>query len=166
MFNIVNTVAYLPTSREFPEDSSNLVVELNKSYLEIAQAVNSRIIGIFSINRPAINGEEWFITSRKQQGLRQVYTVPSGITTGSTIDIGFKISTIAQFSPRSYGVFTDGTDWYGLIFGSNVAIAGQISFFLHVNPASTVSDQIVFEVGVGAPTITTGTIILEWLAFV
>lgn len=157
---------YLQTSREFPEDISNLVVEVNKSYLEIAQNVNARTIGLFSVTRAAITGEEWFITSRKQQSLRQVYVVPSGIITGSTIDIGFKISNISQFSSKCYGVFTDGTDWYGLIFASNVPIAGQISFFLHVNPLSLVSDQIVFEVGAGAPAITSGTIVLEWLSFV
>lgn len=166
MFNIVNTVSYLPTSREFPIDIPNLVVELNKSYLEIAQAVNSRTIGIFSTNRSAITGDEWFINPRKQQSLRQVYTVPSGIISGSTIDIGFKISTIAQFSPKTYGVFTNGTDWYGLIFGSNVAIAGQVSFYIHVNGASTVSDQIVFLVDAAAPTVSSGTIVLEWLSFV
>jgi len=166
MFNIINTMPYLQTSREFPEDISTLVVEVNKSYLEIAQNLNARTIGLFSTNRAAITGEEWFITSRKQQSLRQVYNVPSGIITGSTIDIGFKIANISQFSPKTYGVFTNGTDWYGLIFASNVSIAGQISFFLHVNPGSTVSDQIVFEVGAGAPAITSGTIVLEWLAFV
>jgi len=164
MFNIVNTVPFLKTSRNFPEDAENLSTELDKTYIEIAQAVNLRIIGIFSINRPSITGESWFLTSSRQQTLRQVYLVPGGIITGSTIDLGFKIINISQFSPKCYGTFTNGTDWYGLIFGSNVLIPGQISFFLHVNAGNPLSDQIVFEVDGSSPAITSGTVLIEWIS--
>ncbi len=164
--NIFNQVAFLRTTREFPEDLHQLTVEVNKSYLDTSNAVNNRIISIFPTNRPVVNGENWFLnSSRRQQGLRQVYTVPAGIITGSTIDIGFKISTISQFTPKCYGTYTDAaSNWYGLIYASSVPIAGQISFFLFVNAASTISDQIVFEVDAAAPILTTGTIILEWLS--
>lgn len=164
MFNVVNTVPFLKTSRDFPEDDENLSVEMDKAYIEIAQAINLRIIGIFSLNRPSITGESWFITSSKQQTLRQIYKVPSGIITGSTIDLGFKIANISMFSPKCYGTFTDGTDTYGIIYASNVDIAGQVSFYLHVNAANPKSDQIVFEVGAGAPTITSGIVLIEWLS--
>lgn len=163
--NIFNQVAFLRTTREFPEDLHQLTVEVNKTYVDIANAVNNRIISLFPTGRSVLNGENWFLnSSMKQQGLRQVYIVPSGIVTGSTIDLGFKISSISQFSPKCYGTFTDGTQWYGIIFGSSTAITGQISFYLFVNGASTKSDQIKFVVDGAAPTITYGTVLIEWMS--
>jgi hypothetical protein len=161
MINIANQVAFLRTTREFPEELHQLTVEVNKTYVDIANAVNNRTISIFPTGRSVLDGESWFLNSSlRQQGLRQVYTF-----TGTTaINIGFKFSSIAQFSPKCYGTFTDGTNWYGLIYGSNVAVAGQISFFIAFNGSSTLTDQIVFAVGAGAPAITKGTIILEWLS--
>lgn len=155
---------YLRTSREYPEELHQLTVEINKSYLDIANVVNARTIGLYPTNRPAITGNSFFLTTSRQQSLRQVYIVPAGIMTGSAINLGFKISSISQFTPKCYGTFTDATNWYGLIFASNVAIAGQVSFYLAVNGASTVTDQIVFEVGAAAPAVTYGNIILEWIS--
>jgi hypothetical protein len=157
--NIVNQVAFLRTSREFPEELHQLTVEVNKTYVDIANAVNARVIGIFTVNRPAQTGESWFFTTRRQQSFRQVYT----FTSTANINIGFKLTSIAQISPRSYGTFTDGNNWYGLIFASNVAIAGQISFYL-LKTGSPTTDQIAFLTGAGAPTLTSGFIVLEWLS--
>jgi hypothetical protein len=152
--NIANQVAFLRTTWQFPEDISSLKEELDRSYLETASCVNARIIGIFTVNKPAINGESWFITkNQKQQGLRQVYDV----TSTSPINHGINFSRISRFT-RAYGAYTDGTNWYGFIFGSNVAIAGQISFY--ITPT-----QIVFLSGGGEPSLTLGTVVLEWISF-
>ena len=152
--NVVNTVPYIRTTRSFPEgDLHQLTVEVNRAYLDIANSINSRVIGIFPINRPAISGEAWYITQgRQQQALRQVYT----FTSTASIPHNIKFTNITQFS-KAYGVFTDGTNWYGIIFGSNVAISGQISFY--ITPTN-----IVFLTGGGAPTLTYGSIVLEWLS--
>jgi hypothetical protein len=153
MNSVVNQIAYLPTSRLFPQDPGLLVVELSKSYIDIATAVNNRIIAIFPTIRPALSGEEWFLSNNlKQQGFRQVYT----FTTTTSINHGINFSNISRFT-HNYGEFTDGTNWYGLISGSNVAIAGQISFYL-------TPTQIVFLVGAGAPALTLGNIVLEWIS--
>ena len=158
--NVVNQVAFLRTSREFPEDLKKLTLQMSKAYIDTSNAVNNRTIGIFPVNRPAINGENWFLTdNQRQQGLRQVYT----FTTTADIDIGFKISSISQFT-RFSGIYTDGTAWYGLIPGTSVAVAGQILFYVTVNGASTTSDVIKFVVGAGAPALTSGTIVLEWIS--
>lgn len=149
--NVVNQVAYLRTSRDFPEDAQALRMELNKSYIDTANAINSRTIGIVPINRPAINGEEWFAFGNKQQGLRQAYL----FTTVGTFLHG--INNFSFISPRSYGSFTDGTNFYGAIYASNVAIAGQVSFY--VTPTN-----IVVLAGAGAPAISRGVIVLEWLS--
>lgn len=151
--NVVNQVAYLRTSRSFPIEIEQLTVEVDKAYVDTANAVNNRIISIFPSNRPAINGENWYIlNNQRQQGFRQVYT----FTSTASIVHGIDFSRIDRFT-RNYGEFTDGTNWYGLINGSNVAIAGQISFYL-------TPTNIVFVTGGGAPAITKGNIVLEWLS--
>ncbi len=149
--NITNQVAFLRTSREFPEEIHQLTVECNKAYLDTANAVNVRTIGIFPVNVSAITGESFYFTNQRQQTLRQVYpftttaNIPHGIKLGS-----FRIS-------RAYGQYTDGTNWYGLIFGSSVAVVGQISFY--VTPMN-----IIFVSGAGAPVLTSGFLVLEYLS--
>ena len=158
MNNVVNQVAYLRTTRNFPEDPHQMAVESNKSYVDIALAVNSRVIGIFSVNQPSITGEEWFITNIRQQGLRQVYT----FTTTAAINHGIggvNGITPAQFT-RCWGSYqaTAATQSYGLIWGtSGGTIPNQISFYL-------TSTQIIFEVDAGAPALANGRIILEWMS--
>lgn len=157
--NVVNQVAYLRTSREFPEETHQLTVELTKSYIDIANTVNARIIGIFPANRPAVTGESWFIDNQRQQGRRQIYS----FTTTADIPIGFKISQIFAFC-RTFGEYTDGINWYGLIPGTSIAIPGQISFFIFQDVTSTTTDLIRFVVGAGAPALIRGIIDIEWLS--
>ena len=158
--NVVNHVAYLRTSREFPLDPKELTLEIDKAYVDTANAVNNRTISIFPTNRPAINGENWFlVNNQRQQGFRQVYT----FTTTADIPIGFKFSKVNRFT-RLFGTYTDGTNWYGLIATTSVAIAGEIGFFIFQDVASTTSDLIRFTLGGGAPALTSGTIVLEWLS--
>lgn len=151
--NIINRQPYIRTSREFPEQLHEMSVEVNKAYIDIANAVNDRIIGIFPTNRPAITGEKWFLNKRgSQQTLRQLYQ----FTTTANIPHGINTGYIGGFTD-CYGQFTDGTNFYGLISASNVAIPGQISFYMD-------NTNIIFVLGAGAPTLTSGTIVLEWLA--
>jgi hypothetical protein len=153
--NVVNQVAFLRTSREFPEELRQLSVETNKSYIDIAAAVNSRVIGIYPTTRSAITGESWFLNNnQRQQTLRQVYT----FTTTASITHGIPITNPSQFT-NCFGSYTNGTNSFGLIFGTSVAIAGQISFYL-------TSTQIIFLVGAGAPALTSGTIVIQWLSSV
>lgn len=148
-------VPYLPLQRNFPNDSpQELGVELDKAYVDIAQRVNERTIGLYAINYQTVTGNRWFLAGqpKRQQTLRQVYI----FTTTASIPHGINFTKISRFT-LTYGNFTDSTNWYGLISGSNVAIAGQISFYL-------TPTNIVFLVGAGAPAITNGSIVLEWLS--
>jgi hypothetical protein len=151
--NIINQINYLPTSRNFPSTLDELVIEINRSYIDTANAVNNRTISIFPTTRPALTGESWFLTAnQKQQSFRQVYTFSST----TSINHNISVQDPSQFV-RCFGSYTDGTNTYGLIFGSNIAIAGQTEFYI-------TSTQIVFVVGAGAPVLTNGVIILEWLS--
>ncbi len=157
MNKIINQNPYIRTSRKFPyNDPQDLSVELNVSYIEIANAVNQRVIGIFPENFSALNGEEWYFTALRNkslQGLRRVYT----FTSTAAINHGIDINDVDRFV-RCWGTFTDGINWYGITFGSSTATTtpGLITFY--VSPT-----QIVFLTGAGVATLTSGTIVLEWL---
>ena len=45
--NVVNQMPYLQTSRNFPLEAQPLAVEVNKSYVDIANSVNNRMIGLY-----------------------------------------------------------------------------------------------------------------------
>lgn len=162
MDNVINSGPYLRTSRQFPPEINQLALEVNKSYVDIASNINNRTISIFATLRPAQTGESWFLVkNQKQQGFRQVYT----FTSTADINIGFKLSSIDRIT-HAHGVyFIDvPVSYFGLIYGTSVAIAGQISFYVTVNPASTTSDIIRFVTGVGAPALIRGLIVLEWIS--
>jgi|SRR5271170_1767730 len=153
--NIINQVAFLRTAREFPHDLDKLTLQMNKSWVDIASAVNVRTIGLFPTVRPAITGEEWFLVNTgKQQTLRQVYTFKTTVS----INHGISVTDINQFT-RCWGSYTDNTNSFGLIWGTSSAttIPGQISFYL--SPT-----QIIFIVDGAASAIQRGRIILEWLS--
>lgn len=151
---VVNPAPYLKTSRNFPEDAENLSNELNKTYIELAQTINNRTIGLYPVNKPAITGNSFFLTSARRQTLRQVYA----FTTTATINHNITDLNLGDFT-NCYGNYTDGTNNYGLFWSTNVAIAGQITFYL-------TSTQIIFVVGAGSPALTSGRVVIEWISSV
>jgi len=152
-FNVANQVTYLRTSREFPEEIHQLTVEVDKAYVDTANAINVRTVGIFPTTRPLVTGESWYLRGQtKQQTLRQVFT----FTTTTAINHNIQVNSISQFT-HCWGVYTNGTNWFGLPFATSVAIAGQITFYI-------TSTQIIFVLGAGAPALTSGTIVLEWMS--
>lgn len=153
MSKIVNEVAYIKSSREFPADLGQLATILTRAYPEIANAINERTIGLFPSNRSAITGNAYYLfQNKKQQSLRQTYT----FTATTNIPHGIDFLQVAYIGAM-YGQYTDGTNWYGLIAGTSVAIAGQISFYL-------TGTNIVFVLGAGAPALTKGIIVIEWIS--
>ena len=153
---IFNQMPYLRTSRQFPEELHDLTVEISRSYIDIANAVNNRTIAIFPVNKPVITGERYFIIGNQpQQTLRQIFAFTSTVS----INHGITVNDPNQFT-HCYGSYTDGTNSYGLPFATSVAVAGLITFY-------TTKTQIVFVTGAGAPPITpngAGRIVLEWLS--
>lgn len=156
MSNLQST-PYLREQRNFPTtDTQALQVEVDKAYIDIAQKVNARTIGVFALNNQVANGNVWYLrgAQQRQQALQQVYT----FTSTANIPHNLNFSQIDQFVSM-YGQYTDGTNWYGLIAGTDGGtIPNQISFYL------TPTD-IIFEVDAGAPSLSSGNIVLEWLGF-
>lgn len=150
--NIANTVAYLRTTKDFPLEATQLRTEITKAYLDIANAINSRTIGLYPTNLPAITGNEFFITSAKQQSLRQIYVVSGA----GTIPHRINTNNIAGFV-QIYGSFTDGTNFYPLPYVDSVAATNQVQIFVDPVNINIIS-------GAGAPVLVAGTIILEWLS--
>jgi len=155
--NVVNQVAYLRTTRQFPEELHQLTVEVNKSYVDTANAVNNRIIGIFPTNRPAITGESWFLTNQRQQSLRQVY--PFGaIGAGATLLIPYTTSGFTQFS-RIWGTcLTSFPDSRPIPYAS---LAANANIDLRID---TVNFNIIIVPGAAGPNILSGIVTIEWIS--
>jgi hypothetical protein len=152
----IQQASYLRNQRQFPyDDLKSLSHQVDQAYIDIASKVNKRIIGTFALNFLTVTGERWFFrgSNQSQQSLRQIYE----FTSTGNIAHGLTWEAVSQISPRSYGTFTDGTNWYGAIYASNTTIAGQVSFY--ITPTN-----IVIVAGAGAPTIVNGTIVLEYIS--
>lgn len=151
---VFNKVPYLRNSRSFPTDSQELSVEINKSYVDIATAVNNRTIGIFA-TVPMITGNTWYLAgdSQRNQTIRQIYT----FTAAGNIAHGIDLSMIKGFV-QIYGTFTNGTNWYPLPYVDVTAANNQVN--VYVSPTN-----IVITAGSGSPpSITQGYVVLEWLS--
>jgi hypothetical protein len=153
----LQTAPYLRDQRKFPlEDTRDLARQMDQAYIDIAGKVNVRSIGINGTNFPIITGDSWFLAGEpnKQQSLRQIYQ----FTSAGTITHGINTTTITSFTPNTYGTFTDGINWYGAIFASSTALAGQVSFWIDN------TNIHIINPGPPAPAITSGIIILEWIS--
>lgn len=161
--SIVNRSPYLRASREYPLEIGPLVQEVNKAYLDVANAVNERSIGIYPVNLPAITGNSYFFRGKtKQQSLRQVYT----FTGAGSIPHGINILDIFGISPNTYGSYKDSlNNWYGALYAGSTPIPDQVSFYITPNSSTSVLDgNIVISINGAAPAIASGFIVIEWVA--
>jgi hypothetical protein len=152
--NVPNQVSFLKTARNFPNDLKQLTVEVNKAYIDIASSVNNTTKSLFSVNVPALNGENWFLNqNQRQQGFRQIYM----FTAAGNINHGLKLGGMYGYT-RIYGTFTDGTNWYPLPYVDVVDATNQVNII--VTPT-----EIQITAGGGTPpAITQGTVVLEWIS--
>lgn len=157
MTNLLQTAPYLRNQRQFPNDNvKELSNQVDQTYIDIANKVNRRIIGNYPVNFQAVTGERWYFSgsSSSQQSLRQVYE----FTSAGSIAHGLTWSAVYSISPRSYGSYTDGTNWYGCIYGNGATTAsGQVTFY--VTPTN-----IVIGADGSAPSIVSGFINLEYIS--
>ena len=160
MITPLNSQPYLITSRFFPPDLTLLQPELNKAWIETAQAVNARIIGSFEPIEN-VTGEKWFEESvegdpvKRRQTYRMFFRF-GAIAAAATLAITHGISTLDEFT-RIYGTCeTDVIDFRPIPYASATVVTEQIE--LQVTP--TVINIIN---GATAPAIVRGIIVLEYL---
>lgn len=156
---VLNQSPYLRTSRQFPTDIGNLVVELNTMYNEVSTAINLRDIGLYPTTRSAITGDSWYVnSSSRQQSIRQVYTLAGPISDAITnIPHNIPANIYTNFV-RIWGTFQDDNDvWNVLPYVDVVAVTNQI--MLQVD-----ATNIIITRGAGAPTMSNIIIVLEYLA--
>lgn len=154
MANIINQTPFLRSERTFPtEDPQLLKNELDDCYIDISNAVNARTIGLYASNKSAQTGDSWFVkNNQQQQTFRQVYVVSAA----GSIAHGLNLTSLSAIV-RIYGTVTDGSSWYPLPYVDIVA-ANQIS-------VKITSSSIVITAGAGAPAISSGYVVVEWLSF-
>lgn len=150
--NISNNVPYLRVQRKFPQEPQELSVELERAYIDIANCVNKRGIGIFAEGNNIINGETWNLGQNTYQAVRRLYSIVATGNTPHYIDT----STIFGFV-KIYGTFKSGTTTYPLPYVDSTAANNQVS-------VSVTATNIVITPGAGSPpTFDSGIVILEWL---
>lgn len=147
----VNTNSpFLPINQTFSEDDEQFLIQITNRDRDIARYLNIRQIGIYDLTQVQ-NGQQYFNPANaqiKRGAFRKVFT----FTAAGNITHG--ITGLTQV--MAYGEYTDGTNFYGAIYASSVAIAGQVTFY--VGPTN-----IVVQAGAGAPGITSGVIVLDYL---
>ncbi len=162
MNNSTNQNSFLRNSRAFPADINLLSLEVNRTYLDIANAVNNRTISLFPSTRPAVTGESFYIVRNiKQSTFRQVY--PFGaIAPGTELDIPHGITTLDQFS-RIYGtVVTNVTgDYRPLPYIDPITLTTGMTVLIGI-VAGVPSIRIVL--GATALPVVKGIVVLEWLS--
>lgn len=159
MSSIVNQTPYLKTTRNFPEEAKDLSYEMDKSYLEIAGAVNNRTIGIYPTNAPSVTGNSYFVSkAQKQQSLRQVYSF-GAVNAGASTSIPIA-SYHAPYVLINGACQTSLPDSRPLPYAS---VAANSNIDIRVDKTSK---TIVVSVGAASPNVVSGYIILEWLSAV
>jgi len=160
--NVINQTPYLRTSRNFPNEINQLTVEINRTYVDIANAVNQRTISLFPTNRPAVTGENFYFDKNlRQQTLRQLYTF-GAIAPGTELDIPHGITKLDQFS-RIYGtVVTSNTgDYRPLPYIDPITLTTGMALLVGI-VAGVPSIRIVL--GATALPVVKGLVVLEWLS--
>lgn len=155
--NVPRQTPYLRVQRSFPQDAQSLSVELDKSYIDIAAAVNARTIGVYAANFSVITGNIWYLTgnNQRQQTLRRVYTFAGPGPIAHTLDT----SAIIGFVFIS-GSFVDNSvppKFYPLPYVNAVSATNQIEVNI-----DSVNINIIAGAG-SPPNIVSGVIVVEWL---
>jgi len=161
-------VAYLPTTKNFPEDQDELREVISKAYVETAQAVNRRTIGVYNTFQ-AVTGNQYYSNSNNnvanpiqfRQSYRRIY--PFGaIAKGVTLTIPHSITGITQFVDIYGNAITDvSVNPNGLYIPLPYVIAtGDVTFQVQVYCDNT---NIYIVNGASADNIVSGTIVLEYL---
>lgn len=163
--NIINSVPFLRTTRNFPAEINQLVVQCNKSYVDIANYVNQRVIGLFPNRVSAVTGESWYLSqNQRQQTIRQVYTF-GAIAAGTELDIPVGNINFTQFT-RIYGtVITNAPDYRPLPYLDPINLTTGMTLLVGTVAIAGVPTLCIrIVLGATAQPVTSGIVVLEWLS--
>lgn len=155
MTNNYQQTPYLRTQRQFPtDDVRQLSGQMDHAYIDIAQKVNARTIGVFPTNFPLVTGEQWYLNGqpKNQQTLRQVYTIAGLVA----FNHGINMASVTTFT-KITGVLYGSGNYYPLPYLDAVTSTNSIGVLVN-------NTQVLFTFTTPAVTITSGIIILEWLS--
>lgn len=153
--------SFVYTYRQFPtDDPHNLEKQLVNMTTQYGVAINQRTIGTFDLHHVGTNdslpdGERWFpLSSQPQQKLRDGRRLVVQVS-DAVLTVNHNIPMINQVT-RLYGTFFDGTFWQSLPYVDTLAAANQIGIQVSLS-------QIIVLKGLGAPSISKGIVVLEFL---
>lgn len=161
------SAAYLPLTRDFPEDSEAFRNFFIKVYTEIAQAVNRRTVGVYDTVQITTGNKYYPVNSnsiqvpvQQRQSYRQIY--PFGaVAQGATLTIPHGISNPTQFVSIYGSAITDGSVTATAIYIPLPYVsATNVTFQVEIDVDGT---NIYIVNGAGANNITSGNVILEYL---
>lgn len=150
---------FVATSQVYPEDEEQRIIVHTDSYITIANALNLREIGSFD-NLEQLTGKQYFNTTNPQQkrfSYRQVYVL-GAVAAGATSTIAHGITGItgATVSTEIYGTAVTATDNRPIPYVSVSAINRGIEINVDATNINIIN-------GAGAPAITSGIVVLEYL---
>lgn len=148
---------FLQTSFFFPEEFPAFRFKMLPLYTQIANCVNTRQIGIFSLQE-FLTGEQWDTSGNpqlKKQPYRQVFYI-GAIATGATSTTAHGITGITSFT-HIYGTcVTDVVDYRPIPYASATAVNQQLELKVDATNITIIS-------GAAAPNITSAIVVLEYL---
>lgn len=152
-FGPINSNAiYLPTTQYFPPEAEQFREVLTFVYSDIARRLNDKQIGTFDLVE-VVAGEQWSTLTdpqTKRQTFRKIFYFTDANLNFAHGIVGIVLCT------HIYGAATNGTNFFPLPYVSATAIANQIQ--VDVTPTN-----VIITKGGGAPAITQGVIVLEFL---
>ena len=153
--NDVNS-PFLPTTRVFPEDPSQLLIVLTNMYSSIAQSVNQREISAFNLNEQ-LNGQNFYNPANVQiprQCFRQCFIL-GAIAPGASQSIATGLTGVTIYV-HMYGGVVTGSDFRPIPYSDPTLATNQIGVLVS-------GPNVIVSNGSTAPAITSGFLILEFL---
>ena len=148
---------YLSTSEFFPEDPSQLLIQLTANHTNIASSLNIREIAQYEDGVAVQTGQQFSVpnSQNKNFSFRNVYYF-GAIAAGVVLTIPNNIVGVIQFT-RMYGTcITAATDFRPLPFVSITALTDQIA----IRADAT---NLYIGVGTTSPNVVSGIAVLEYL---
>lgn len=157
-FSPINSkTAFVATSTVYPEDQSQLLIQLTSRDTTLATAINLREISQYETVE-VLSGKQFFTSGNAQKkrfGYRKVFTLPA-TATGATTNIAHGLSGVTAYINIYGTATTDIPDDRPIPYASATAVNQQIE-------VKVLGANIVVINGAAAPNITSGFIILEYL---